>query len=107
MKGGSRPKEFPEQRGNACYAARSDRPTTMRAPRRARTGSLSRRLGYQGPSRGTAEACQLPDRQLQGRQKPQVTQPVKDEQHDPEVEPHVGDGAERRGQDEQEESRRL
>src|SRR5829696_10178678 len=65
--------------------------------------------GYKGPSRSATEACQLRDRQLQDRQKPQVTQPVKDEQHDAEVEPHIGDGAERqvqvndcRGQGEQE-----
>src|SRR5829696_4185001 len=54
--------------------------------------------GYKGPSRSAPEACQLPDRQLQDHQKPQVTQPVKDEQHDAEVEPHGGDGAERQVQ---------
>jgi Lon protease-like protein len=31
--------------------------------------------GYKDPSRSAPEACQLPDRQLQDRQKPQVTQP--------------------------------
>ena len=51
--------------------------------------------GYQGSSRSAPEACQLPDRQLQDRQKPQVTQPVKDEQHHAEVEPHGADGGER------------